>query len=141
MITWLGALRRNSQLPSEPQQTAPGEMGAPKQQQSLCSLVAGPAVTLLGVISRKLLSLLAGRKLFCTQAALLYIYRDIKCRVYKSFCRLEKQFICRMSQILRTSYHGGEDHSSYTSKSSSAKYNFLSSGEPFLTRGFEHDCD
>lgn len=64
LITWLSAIRRNSELPLEPHQTAPGEMGAPEQQQGLCS--TGRLVTSLGVISRKQL------ESPCRQEAVLY---------------------------------------------------------------------
>ena len=53
--------------------------------------------------------LLPGRKLLCTQACPSVHPRGQNMALsQKSFCRLEKWFIYRMSWVLRTSYHRGK---------------------------------
>lgn len=92
--------------------------------EAICSLVGSTrCAPRWGAAAESRCLPLPSRKLFCTQACPSVHPQGYNTALsYKSLCRSEKWFICRMFWVLRRSYHQGKkDCNRYTNKSSSGK--------------------
>lgn len=112
------SIRHNKQEPDESLPVTafrtslrlPQERSEHLRTEAICSLVGSTrCAPRWGAAAESCCLPLPSRKLFCTQACPSVHPQGYNTALsYKSFCRSEKWFICRMFWVLRRSYHQGK---------------------------------